>query len=362
MKVFLAGGGTGGHIYPALAIAEALKKQNPEIQVEFVGTSAGLESKIIPREGYQLHLIQSGKLNMSGQIFQKLKSLIKVPLGILQSILLILRHRPDFVIGVGGYVSAPFLLAAFLTGRRCALWEPNAHPGMANRILSRWIHTVYIVFEESKKYLKSTSNLLFGMPLRAQITNALNESSDTTVSAGQPFTILCFGGSQGSQFLNDQISDLIISMGDDARKIRLIHQTGPRDFERIQKKYNGHASVEVKDYIYNMPDYYRQADLLFCRGGASTLSEAAAFGVVPIVVPLPAADNHQQRNAESLVGKDAGFMLIQKEFDAQKFKKIVTDLMQNKDKLREMSKRLKELAPRNAAELIAADVIKKIKN
>ena len=130
----------------------------------------------------------------------------------------------------------------------------------------------------------------------------------------------------------------------------------------MQKKYNGHRSVDLKDYIYNMPDYYQQAALLFCRGGASTLSEAAAFGVVPLVVPLPAADNHQQSNAESLVAKNAGYMFIQKEFDFNVFKNTILNLMGNRQQLSDMAERLKTLAPKNSAELIAQDILKKIQS
>ncbi len=355
MKIFIAGGGTGGHIYPAISIADSLKKINPNIQVEFVGTKQGLESKIVPKSGYQLHLVQSGKLNFSGQLFEKIKTLLKIPIGLFQSFFLILKHRPDFVLGVGGYVSAPFVLAAALLGRKTAFWEPNAHPGMANRLLSRFVNTSYLVFGEAQKYLHSKNNHIFGMPLRSEMQ--IFHSDKTTKPY---FSILCFGGSQGSHFLNDQISDFILNSPELHQQIEIIHQTGPTDFDRMKKKYAGVQCVQVFDFIYNMPDYYKKADLLFCRGGASTLAEAAAFGVVPIVVPLPAADNHQQKNAESLVVKNAGFMLLQKNFDSKKFKNKINELIKNKDILKEMSENLLKMAPQNASAEIASDIIKEI--
>ncbi len=355
MKVFIAGGGTGGHIYPALAIADSLKKISSDCHIEFVGTADGLETKIISKTMYKLNLIQSGKLNFEGNVFQKIKTLIKIPIGIFQSVVLILKNKPDFVLGVGGYVSAPFLLTAALMGRKCAFWEPNAHPGMANRLLSKFVNKSYLVFAEAQKYLQSKNNLVFGMPLRTEMQNII-----PTEKKSDKFFILGFGGSQGSQFLNDQLSNFILSSTELHDKIHVIHQTGPKDFTRIQKKYKNINCVKAFDFIYNMPEYYKQADILFCRGGASTLAEAAAFGVVPLVVPLPAADNHQQKNAESLVNKNAGFMFLQKTFDANDFKLKLKTLIENKKLLLMMSENLKKLSANNASDLIATDILKEI--
>ncbi|MBC7752854.1 MAG: undecaprenyldiphospho-muramoylpentapeptide beta-N-acetylglucosaminyltransferase [Moraxellaceae bacterium] len=356
MKIIVAGGGTGGHIYPAISVVQSLQKIDSTIEILFVGTPQGLESKIIPQAGYKLELIQSGKLNFSGQLMQKLKSLLKVPVGLVQSFNILFQEKPDFVLGVGGYASAPLVFAAALKGHRTAIWEPNAHPGMANRILSRFVDKSYLVFADAAKYLKSKNNLVLGMPLRSEIENASlsrTENSD--------FTILCFGGSQGSMFLNDKISDLILQNLDVASKIKIVHQTGPRDFKRMQEKYKNHPSVELHEYIYDMPRYYNQADLLFCRGGASTLAEAAAFGVVPVVVPLPAADDHQQRNAEALVKVNAGFMFLQNDFNDKQFLQQINHLIENKITLKEMSVRLKQVVTKGAADKIARDILNSIK-
>ncbi len=352
MKIIVAGGGTGGHIYPAISIVQSLQKIDSQTQVLFVGTSQGLETKIIPKAGYRLALIQSGKLNFSGQIVQKIKTLLKFPAGFFQSLKILLKEKPDMVLGVGGYASAPIVFVAALIGKRTAIWEPNAHPGMANRILSRFVDKSYLVFADATKDLKSKNNLVLGMPLRAEI-----EDYSVTASDKSKFTILCFGGSQGSAFLNDKISDLILQNPEMASKIKLIHQTGPRDFKRMQDKYKNHASVELHEYIYDMPKYYNQADLLFCRGGASTLAEAAAFGVVPIVVPLPAADDHQQKNAEALVKENAGFMFLQNAFDSEQFKQQVNKLIENKNVLVDMSGRLKQIVKKGAALKIAEDIL-----
>lgn len=352
MKIIVAGGGTGGHIYPAISVVQSLQKMDPSIEALFVGTPQGLESKIIPKAGYRLALIQSGKLNFSGQIFQKIKSILKIPVGFAQSLKILLKEKPDFVLGVGGYASAPLVFVATLIGKRTAIWEPNAHPGMANRILSRFVDKSYLVFSQATQYLKSKNNLVLGMPLRSEIEDYKPNTVKNSV-----FTILCFGGSQGSEFLNNKISDLILQNPDIASKLKVIHQTGPRDFKRMQEKYKNNSAVEIHEYIYEMPKYYNQADLLFCRGGASTLAEAAAFGVVPIVVPLPAADDHQQRNAEALVNENAGIMFLQNAFDGEQFKQQIAKLIEDKSVLDGMSERLKQIVTKGAAGKIAQDII-----
>lgn len=364
MKIIIAGGGTGGHIYPALSIAQAVQSIETSADILFVGTERGLEKKIIPKAGYNLKLIQSGQINLQGHFFKKIISLFKIPFGIFQSILIVLKYKPDFVLGVGGYASAPIMFVAGclskLTKLKVALWEPNAHPGMANRVLSSLINKSYLVFPEAAPFLKSKNNLLFGMPLRAEIENNNLDQEKTSVLE-KPFTMLCFGGSQGSRFLNDQLSDLIIQNPQDFSKLKVIHQTGPSDFERIKKKYEGLKNIEVHEYIYNMPVYYNQADILFCRGGASTLAEAAMYGLVPIVVPLAAADDHQQRNAEALEKQNAAFMMLQNNFKMEVFKDHVLFLMNNPVKLSEMSNKLKSMVQKGASLKIAQDIVKTIK-
>jgi len=360
VKVIIAGGGTGGHIYPALSIAEAIKSKNSRSEILFVGTAIGLESKIIPKAGYKLELIQSGKLNFSGQIINKLKTLLKIPIGLFQSVLIILRFKPDYVLGVGGYASAPTLLAAKILCCRTAIWEPNAHPGMANRILSKFTTKAFLVFEETRKYIQSRNTLVMGMPLRSEIENFSADAQRNKSASNAKFTILCFGGSQGSVFLNDQLSDFVLENQDLHDKINIFHQTGSFDYQRILKKYNSVSCVQVFEYIYDMPQYYKQADLLFCRGGASTLAEAAAFGVVPMVVPLPAADDHQQRNAEALVKANAGFMFLQKEFDKIKFKQIVLKMLHEPELRYRMSSNIVRIAPRKASVRIAENILQEI--
>ena len=352
--VFIAGGGTGGHIYPAIAIGRALLKLDPNLKLRFVGTSEGLENKILQRENLTLDLIQSGKLNFSGNIFRKIKTLLKIPLGLFQSFRLIIKYKPEFVLGVGGYASAPFVLMAALLGKRTAIWEPNAHPGMANRLLSKLVPKAYLVFEDSKKYLSSDEFKVFGMPLREEIENAQFEDRS---KISDRLTLLCFGGSQGSLFLNEKISEFILNHPELHEKIYIIHQTGSRDFENIKSKYESLPYVEVHEFIYDMPNQYRRADIQFCRGGASTIAEASAFGVVPLIVPLPAADDHQLKNAEVVVKNNAGFLFIQNQFNNIEFADKIKLLMENDELRKQMSGNLRQLAPHLASKNIAQDIL-----
>lgn len=357
----IAGGGTGGHIYPAIAIGRSLQKRKSDLEVRFVGTSLGLEQKIMAREKLSLDLIQSGKLNFSGRWLQKINALVKIPIGVFQSFQLILKHKPDFVLGVGGYASAPFLLAAVLLGKNTAIWEPNAHPGMANRWISKWVSKAYLVFEEAKKYLGTKNFVVCGMPLREEIETAREKNLNKSKSEShQKFTILCFGGSQGSLFLNTKISEYILRHPELHHELRVVHQTGSLGYQEMLKKYEGVSCVELHEFIYNMPDFLSAADVQFCRGGASTIAEAASFGIVPIIVPLPAADDHQQRNAEAVVAHKAGYMIIQSEFDDQKFDEVMNQLRTDRASRDMMSANIKKMAPVRAADRIADDILNSI--
>lgn len=356
----IAGGGTGGHIYPGIAIAKEIQKLDPQVEIHFVGTHGGLEEKIIAKEKYKLHLVSSGQLNLQGHFFKKIKTLFKIPLGFLKSIFLILRYQPIYVLGVGGYASGPFVLMASLLRKKCGIWEANAHPGMANRILSRFVSHCFLVFAEAKNYLAHPAAQVCGMPIRPEIEASAKELSEIEkVWSLDPLKILCFGGSQGARAINNAVSDFIMQNPDYKNRIELVHQTGSLDYARIIEKYQQSLiKVDVKEFIYNMPDYYKDADLLICRGGASTLAEASAFGVPPIVIPLPLADSHQQKNAEALVEKKSGLMILQKNLDANEIKRNIDFILQNTDVIKQMSRELKKNYISQGAHQIAKEILK----
>lgn len=356
-RIIIAGGGTGGHLYPGLAIARALQKLDSTIEIHFVGTSQGLETKIVPKENFPLHLIAGGKLNFSGQPLLKLKTLFLLPLGFLQSIALILKLKPVFVLGVGGYASGPFLLAAALMGKQTAIWEPNAYPGMANRWLSRFVKRCFLVFEESKKLLPHSNSQVFGMPVRAEMESAPPVLGAETRTDSK-FHLLHYGGSQGSRAIGRALCAAIQQGGAWTQDLKVVHQTGSLDHKDFLERYKGFESlVEIHEFIYNMPDFYKWADLVVCRGGASTLNELAAFGLPAIVIPLPAADGHQEHNARILVEGGAARMILQPELTPDKLIQEIQNLRNNPQLREQMRQNLKKFHRPRAAEAIAKVIL-----
>ena len=358
IRVVIAGGGTGGHIYPAVSIAQALEKTNPNVKIFFVGATTGLEVKIIPKMGYPLSLISVGKLNKNVGVLTRLKTLLLMPFSLLQCVLILKKIKPHFVLGVGGFASGPFVLIASLFGVATALWEPNAFPGLANRILDRFVKKVFVVFSDSAKYFKSKEIVAVGLPVRAQI---LAKPHDTT--AFRPFRVLIFGGSQGARAINKVVSEALTKNKSWYDDIEFVHQVGSSDFEWIEKKYAGlSANVKYFQYLDDMENRYAWADLVFCRGGISTISELAAAQRAAVIIPLPtAADNHQQKNAEPLTRALAACMILQANFTPQEFKQTVLDLKANSELRETMEKNIKSFYKPNAAAEISELILKEIK-
>lgn len=322
-KVLIAAGGTGGHIYPALAIAEAFRQQ-PDIEVEFVGTAHGLENKLIPPKGFALNHLNIGRLNQVSW-GERLRTLALMPWAFVQSARLLRRKRPAFVLGVGGHASGPLLLVASLLGYRTAIWEPNAMPGLANRWLSRFVDECWVVFKDAGERLKTARLHVAGMPIRAEIEAA---PMATSPAPAAKFRLLVFGGSQGARGINNTVLEMVKSDPAWLDGVSLVHQTGPVDFARIREGYGALAQiVDVREYLYDMEKQYAAADLVVCRSGTGTLSELAACGKAAILIPFPfAADDHQRKNAESLVADQAAVMIVQKDLTAAKLRATIDEL------------------------------------
>lgn len=356
--VIFAGGGTGGHVYPALSVANVIKKQNPEIDIHFVGSQDGIESKLVPREGYPLHLVKVGRLNNMGTL-RKLKTLLGLPFAIIHSWMILGRLNPQWVLGVGGFASGPFLIAAWLRGIDIYLWEANAYPGMVNRALAGISKESFVVFEDAIPRMKSKKNTLIGMPIRQEI-----EDLEFIDSTRKPLKILVFGGSQGARGINNIVAKAVQDGGEWLEEVEILHQTGPYDYERIKTGYEtlwsqGLAkNVQVFDYLFDMPDRYKWADFVVCRGGASTISELAACGKASLIIPFPhAADNHQQKNAEALVQEDAAFMEVQAQFTVEKLKNLIKELKQNPQKIDSLGKNIKTFHRPQAAKKLASQLV-----
>jgi UDP-N-acetylglucosamine--N-acetylmuramyl-(pentapeptide) pyrophosphoryl-undecaprenol N-acetylglucosamine transferase len=363
-KVFVAGGGTGGHLFPGMAIARALQKLDPEIEIAFVGTADGIEARVIPKSEFELVLLPGGKLNMSGQWSQKIKTLVRLPLAFFRSCRILLSESPVIVLGVGGYASGPFMLAASALGFPTAIWEPNAYPGLANRWLAKWVDQCFVVFEETRAYFPADKVVRMGMPIRQEIEaeilkfrlgSAVNEAK---ASAARPLRIFCFGGSQGSRMINNCLFEVLKKWDQESEsQFELIHQIGATDWLSFKDKYQGFRnSVTALEFVDDMPVKYQWADVVISRAGASTVAELSGFAKASVLIPLAAADGHQAKNAQALVDVGAAQILLQKDLTPESLRGILNGML-DAQKRQKMEQKVKVFFEPRAAESIARQMI-----
>jgi UDP-N-acetylglucosamine--N-acetylmuramyl-(pentapeptide) pyrophosphoryl-undecaprenol N-acetylglucosamine transferase len=362
--VVIAGGGTGGHIYPGLAVAKELTARG--YSVHWVGAAGGLEEKIVTHAGLPLHLIRIGKLHSSVGIVDQIKTVLGLPLAFLQALKLALQLKPQAVLGVGGFASGPFLFVSSLLNYRTVIWEPNAHAGLANRWLAKIVDECLLVFEAASRDLKGKRVHRVGLPVRDSIQPRSREAVE-----GRKFRVLVFGGSQGARAINRVVADWVEKTDLADGSVHLIHQTGKYDFQEISNRYEGwkaakrkagfadaQLNLECHEYIHDMDQRYAWADLLVCRAGASTVAEVAASGKAALFVPLPtAADNHQFKNAEVLAHANAAILVEQKDFDVATLDQTVRRLRQNLAELGELEKNVLKFSAPGAASSIASYVL-----
>jgi UDP-N-acetylglucosamine--N-acetylmuramyl-(pentapeptide) pyrophosphoryl-undecaprenol N-acetylglucosamine transferase len=348
--LLIAGGGTGGHIYPAIAVAQTLKKMKPDVVVDFVGTTKGLESKIVPRENFPLHFIQIGALNAVG-VLTKIMTLLSLPRAILQSMRLILKLKPKVILGVGGYASGPVMIAAIILRpfmkTKLALFESNAYPGFTNRWLSRWVEHSFTNFEASTGFLNHS--LVVGLPIRSGLVPQPR-------SEHKALRVLVFGGSQGARGINTTVVEAVKRGGLWLDGVEIVHQIGSRDFKSVDEQYKSInlRNVQWFEFLYDMPERYKWADLVVCRAGASTLAELAACQKAAVLIPFPfAADNHQQENADALAKQEAALMILQKDFTPEKFTEVVELFKNDRSQLKIFENRIAKFYIPQSAERIS---------
>ena len=347
--VIIAGGGTGGHIYPGIAIARALEARHPDIKVHFVGARGGLEEKIVPREGFPLHLVPVGRLHRSVGIKTQLVTLMTLPLAFFSALKVLLRLRPVAVLGVGGFASGPMLFISALLGYRSVIWEPNAYPGMTNRWLAPLVDECLLVFEAASQYLKAKKTTRAGLPVRATMKPKPREPDNPS----RPLRILVFGGSQGARFINNLVYESL-KTGGWLDGVEVVHQTGSLDYPRLKEMYaDAPPSIQVFEYLHDMDERYGWADLVVCRSGASTVAEICACQKAAIFIPLPtAADDHQRKNAEVLAKADAAMMFLQSELTPSRFREVLISFRDDRSKIRKMEENVRRFQFPNAAEKI----------
>jgi len=345
MRAILAGGGTGGHVIPAVAIAQALKEQYAA-QVLFIGTARGIENRLVPAAGFPLRLVQVGALkNVS--LATRLKTALDLPRAIWTSSRIISEHRPDVMIGVGGYASGPAMLAAALGSVPTLAFEPNVVPGFANRLVAPMVSAAAIHFEETGRYFRRFE--VTGVPVRKAFCEIGRRTGDP-----RP-TLLVFGGSQGAHFINELVISSVTELHTLVPQLHIIHQTGERDYNQAQAAYlAAGGSAEVYPFIDDMPSTFARADLLLCRSGASTVAEVMAAGKPAIFVPFPrAADDHQKRNAEALERAGAAVMAEEKSMTRESLMKIVSTLLKDPERRAGMAQAAHKFAHPQAASEIA---------
>ena len=357
MRLIIAGGGTGGHLFPGIAVAEEFLARGAGNEVLFVGTSHGIEARLLPKLGYRLALISASGMKGLGTS-RKLASAGRLLYGYAQSRKILKEFRPDLVLGVGGYASAPLVLAARGMGIRRFIHEQNAAPGITNKILGRFVDGIFISMPESASFFPGKITYLTGNPIRKEILWGFQER---VRSAGDAFSVLVFGGSAGAHRVNTALIEALPNLERVKQRLRITHQTGEKDLELVREGYRGHGfQAQVTSFIENMSAAYGAADLVICRAGATTIAEVTACGKGCIFIPYPyAADDHQRKNAESLLKRGAGFMILEEDLTGEALAGQILGLMEHPERLAEVERNARSMAQLDAAQAIVATMLHK---
>jgi UDP-N-acetylglucosamine--N-acetylmuramyl-(pentapeptide) pyrophosphoryl-undecaprenol N-acetylglucosamine transferase len=361
VRIVIAGGGTGGHLFPGVALAHEFQRQRPGAGVLFVGTARGLETKIIPREGFDLRLVPIG--GWVGKVgWRKMKTLLEIPAGLWRSWRILREVRPDLVIGVGGYASGPIMAMAAVMRLARVLVEPNAVPGLTNRILGSWVDRIYLSFEETRNWFKDRAKpgsiRVFGNPVRRDILGMGDRPSGKSGKA----TVLVMGGSQGSRAINRVMMEALTGLDAWKTKIRIIHQSGEKDAGWLQEGYTGRGfDAVVSPFLAPVSEAYRAADLVVCRSGATTVAELTARGLPAILIPFPfATHGHQEKNARALAEAGAAEVILERDLTGERMAGSITTLLTHPGRLDQMAERSRRLGRPEAAEKIVADCLQLI--
>lgn len=358
-RFLFAGGGTGGHLFPAVAVADEIKRMKPESEILFVGSKSKIEGRVIPQLGYKFKSIWikgfARKFNLENLLFP-----IKLFVSVLQSLFISLKFKPIVAIGSGGYVAGPAIWAASVMGAKIILMESNSYPGVTTRLLERYADEIHIAFEDSKKYLRQPQKIkLSGNPVRSELrkTDRLTALKYFGLDEDK-FTILILGGSLGALSINESVAGCVEEL--QKNNLQLIWQTGKNYYENY-KKFN-FASVKILDFIDDMNKAYSACDLLVARAGATTIAELSVLGIPSILIPSPfVAENHQYYNAKSLADSNAAILIKDSEIK-EKLKNIILDLVQDKKLLVSLGENAKRISKPNAAIEIAKSAISYVKS
>lgn len=354
MRLVIAGGGTGGHLFPGIAIAEALLDHDPTAEVLFIGTARGIEAREVPKAGFPLALIEIGGLKRVG-LWKTLKTLWALPTSLWHSIRLLRQFNAQVVIGVGGYASGPVLLAAAILRLPTAICEQNSAAGFTNRLLARVVRRVYLTFEGARPYFPAAKAKVVGNPLRRTFRRAVSQGTSAPIG-GRIFT---FGGSQGARILNEVVPQALCILQERGLSVNALHQAGTSELEEVRASYAaGNVEARVVSFIDDMVGEYRQAEIVVCRAGASSCTEITALGVPAILVPFPfAADDHQTSNARDLADRGAAILLPQVELTGERLADELEGLLRDPDRRSALAESARTMGRREAAQTIVQDAL-----
>ena len=346
MRVLIAAGGTGGHIYPGIAVAKEIMRRQPQSEVRFVGTARGLENKLVSQAGFELSLIDSSGLKNVGAI-ARARGVMVLPKSFLAARSLIKTVQPDIVIGAGGYVSGPVVLTAAATGLPTLVMESNALPGWTNRVLARFVDKAAVSFQAALPFFRG-KGVVTGNPVRREFFEIPARKREQS-----QFSILIFGGSQGAHAINEAMIAALPILEDLCGTLQITHQTGEADFDRVRAAYvavGWEGQVKVAKYIDDMVAAFASVDLMICRAGATTTAELIAAGKASVMIPFPlAADDHQRKNAEALEGAGASRMILQQDLSGERLAQTIAALASDPEKINAMEQASRKLTRGDAA-------------
>ncbi|HUF40969.1 MAG TPA: undecaprenyldiphospho-muramoylpentapeptide beta-N-acetylglucosaminyltransferase [Verrucomicrobiae bacterium] len=346
MRVIFAGGGTGGHLFPGLAVAREFERRDERTEILFVGTERGIEYRVVPKEGFRLETLSVKGIKGRG-LRGVAEALYGVPASFLRSLAIIRRFQPDCIIGLGGYASGPLLLAGRITGARCAIMEQNLRPGFTNKILARMVQRVFTSYPQSAAFFPGARVLETGNPVRWRKLPEVEKRGK--------FSLLVFGGSAGARRINIAVLDALKELTDLRETLFVTHQTGQSDYAAVKATYGGLPfEAEITPFIERMDEAYALADLVLCRAGATTVAELTAFGKAAILVPYPfAIYDHQRGNAEALAARGAAEMILDRDLNGPRLSGCLRAYASDRNAIERMAAAARALGrPEAAARIV----------
>ncbi|AKL95625.1 UDP-N-acetylglucosamine--N-acetylmuramyl-(pentapeptide) pyrophosphoryl-undecaprenol N-acetylglucosamine transferase MurG [Clostridium aceticum] len=364
MKVIISGGGTGGHIYPAIAIASKIKEKHPTCDILFIGTSSGLESDLVPKAGYEIKTITVSYLRRKISL-HNLKSAGMLLKGLWEARKIIKDFQPDIVIGTGGFVCGPVVYMASKLGIKTLIHEQNVFPGITNKILGNYVDRIAISFEEAQKYFKQKNKLVVtGNPIREEFFKITSEEASLRYKVNRPL-VLIVGGSGGSASINKAVIDMLVEHPRNQFEVLLV--TGKRHYKELMEKLSQHKEVlqynRIIEYMDDMPYALKACDLIICSAGAITITEINAVGKPAILIPKAyTAENHQEYNATALEARGAALVIKEKDLKSDYLLSKIEEILNNKEKLQSMERASLDASKKLVAEKIYQEIIKLLKH